>query len=227
MEQAAGRVLSISSLRGVRGPGNDAGRVTGSVCSSFSPWWVRSLELHVRQDFSVCSLWCYRKISCKFTCASTGAVQVHQCQHASWFDPTFQFVVDSNSDHQYFSSFFVAEDATRCRESSTSVVLLGTELAHAHDGSIDFAHMEFDPDLASVSQFHRGTDCSPQCFSLCPLAQTRWGFLLGSMATHSKSRGEHTCSSARLSTSPCTTYKSLEMRNGSLCRIAAKMYPVS
>ena len=34
-----------------------------------------------------------------------------------------------------------------------------------------------------------GNDRSPWCFSLCPLADTRWGFLLGSMVIHSKSRG--------------------------------------
>ena len=49
-----------------------------------------------------------------------------------------------------------------------------------------------------------------------------WRCLLGvSMAIHSKSRGKHTCSSAQLPTNTCATYRTLEWRNRSLCRIHA------
>ena len=49
-----------------------------------------------------------------------------------------------------------------------------------------------------------------------------WRCLLGvSMAIHSTSRGKHTCSSAQMPTNTCATYRTLEWRNRSLCRIHA------
>ena len=56
---------------------------------------------------------CCRKVSRKFTCASTGAATLDWCQRVSRFHPALQFEVVSNSVHQHFSSFLVAQDTTR------------------------------------------------------------------------------------------------------------------
>ena len=82
--------FSISSLLASRGLGNDA---AGTL--------VRELpgaERH--QNLSICSLWWCRRMSHRFTCASTGTTKVHKCQHVSCLDPAFQFeVVSSHHVH--------------------------------------------------------------------------------------------------------------------------------
>ena len=186
-----------------------------------SSWCVSSLGLHVQKDFRVCSLWCCRKMPGRFTCASTGAGHVHRLQHVSWFDPAFQFCPPTTSP------------ASSCHKTPPRVV----NVAHRSFPLVQnlptlmmcplTSHTWNVIEILRPSRSFIGTCCSLLCFSLCPLADTRWGFLLGSMAIHSKSRGEHTCSSARLTTNTCTTNHSFEWWNGSLCRIDAKMYPVS
>ena len=77
-----------------------------------------------------------------------------RCQHFSWFDPAFKFVVVSDSVDQSLSTFFVPQETTTCRERGSSIVPLVTKLAHTHGGSIDLTHLERDSDLASIPQFH-------------------------------------------------------------------------
>ena len=66
------------------------------VTTLLERWCVSSLGLNV----SICSLWWCRRMSHRFTCASTGTTTVHECQHVSCLDPAFQFeVVSSHHVH--------------------------------------------------------------------------------------------------------------------------------
>ena len=73
--------------------------------------------------------------------ASTGSARIHKCQHVPWLDPSFQFVVVSDSIHLRFSCSFMPQDSTSRCGCRASIIPHGTELAHTHDGSLDFAHL--------------------------------------------------------------------------------------
>ena len=61
----------------------------------------------------------------------------------------------SDSVNTDLSSFFVPQNAATCGERGASIVSLGAKLAHTHDGSADVAHLERDPDFASIAKSHR------------------------------------------------------------------------
>ena len=218
---------SISSLLGSRGPSNDAsGKISCSMCSS------SSLALGACAPWSWTSVKMSASALCSAAARALASLRFHwSYQHTQV--PTRFLIWSSIPVRSGFGlcplPLLQLLRATRHHlalcERDTSVAPLGTELTHTHDGSFDFAHLEviqiWRPSLSFI-----GTDGSASCFSLCPLVATRWGCLLGSKAIHSKSRGEHTCSSAQLSFNTCATYQSLEWRNESLCWIADKMYPV-
>ena len=205
--------FSISSLLGYRGPGSDAtGRISGSMCSSSA---LRALGLRVHQDLSVCSLWC-----CSMRLAGSLALPLEPppCAGANTCPGLTSIPIRGGFElcPSILQFFFVPQDTTSCRKRGALIVPLGTTLAYTHDGPLTSHTWNLRPSCSFI-----GTGSSPLCFSLCPLADTRWGFLLGSMGIHSKSRGEHTCKSAKCL--PIRVQHTCFLD----CRIAAKKHPVS
>ena len=181
--------FSISSLLGSRGSGNDAiGRSSASVCSP------RLLVVVLPQEVP-------RVHSRHLWSRQRTLVPTHVLLHSS-----LQWVW--TSVHLHFSSFLMPPDTTSCRERRAS--------AHTHDGSLDFAHLERDPDLRQSRSFI-GTKCV--CVHL-PISDEK-----------SSVRWRSTQNLVGSTRVICTIVHKyvrnipvLGVQHGSLCLIAAKMW---
>ena len=163
------------------------GRISRSIVFCVSSWCVRSLRNARPSNISA---------SCSLRCLSQEVPQVHLAlplgppkntsvntlpgliPHSSslWFR-----TLPTNN----FSSFFMPQDTTSCpRTQHVDRFPLVQNLPTLMMGP--FISRTWNVlQILRPSRSFIGADCSPLCFSLCPLADTRWGYLLGSMAIHS------------------------------------------